>query len=148
MQSATRIFNENDRFDQGCGRRFSAADQGTGHPAMDIESPYREALTGILSFSSLAAAEGTIKRLEELRRKYRAESDNKGEAYCRDIARLGRRRAEMISRNAAVKAGKRKQKQEIATWFGIWLETPEIFENWLALRKTTTEYQDLLKNES
>lgn len=115
---------------------------------MDIESPYCEVLTGILSFSSLSAAEQTIKRLESLRRKYRFEGDKRGEGYCRKIALLGRRRAEMISRNARVKAEKRKQKGEIAVWFGIWLETPEIFEDWLVLRKTTAEYQELLEAES
>lgn len=114
---------------------------------MDIESPYREALTGILSFSSLAAAEETITRLEVLRRKYRSANDKKGEDYCRKIALLGRRRAELISRNARVRPEKRKQKREIAAWFGIWLETPEIFEDWLVLRKKTAEYGELLKSE-
>ena len=115
---------------------------------MDIESPYCEALTGILSFSSLPAAEQTIKRLESLRRKYRSEGDKRGEEYCRKIALLGRRRAEMISRNARVKAEKRRQKREIAFWFGIWLETPEIFEDWLILRKTTAGYQELVEDGS
>ena len=115
--------------------------------AMEMESPYREALTGILSFSSLAEAEETIKRLESLRRKYQSESDSKGEEYCRKTALLGRRRAELISRNMRVRVQKRKQKQEIAIWFGIWLETPEIFENWLILRKKPLEFQKLLKSE-
>ena len=115
---------------------------------MEIESPYREALEGILSFSGFAEAEETIKRLEYLRRKYLSESDRKGEEYCRKIARLGRRRAELISLNKRVRVQKRRQKKEIAAWFGIWLETPEIFENWLALRKQTAEFQELLKAES
>jgi hypothetical protein len=116
--------------------------------ALEIESPYREALEGILAFASLAEAEETIERLECLRQKYRSESDKKGEEYCRRVARLGRRRAELISRNRRVRMEKRKEKREIATWFGIWLETPEIFADWLILRKKTVEYQELLKAES
>lgn len=115
--------------------------------AVEMESPYREALTGILSFSTLSEAEETIKRLESLRRKYQSTGDGKGEEYCRRIALLGRRRAELISRNRRVKAQKRRQKQEIAAWFGIWLETPEIFENWLVLRKKTEEFQEIAKTE-
>lgn len=115
---------------------------------LEMESPYREALTGILSFSSLSEAEETIKRLESLRRKYRSAGDRKGEEYCRKIARLGRLRADLISRNKRVRVQKRKQKQEIAAWFRIWLETPEIFENWLILRKKTEEFQGLLKAET
>ena len=115
---------------------------------LEMESPYRETLSGILSFSSMAEAEETIKRLEHLRRKYRSARDRKGEEYCRKIALLGRRRAELISRNKKVRVQKRKQKQEIAIWFGIWLETPELFENWLILRKKTEEFQELLKDET
>ena len=115
--------------------------------ALEMESPYREALTGVLSFASLAEAEETIKHLEYLRQKYRSESDKKGEECCRQIARLGRRRAELISRNKRVGPEKRRQKREIAAWFGIWLETPEIFDDWLILRKRTGEYRELLKAE-
>ena len=115
--------------------------------SVEMESPYREELTGVLSFSTMAEAEETLKNLEYLRRKYQSEGDKKGEEYCRKIALLGRRRAELISRNRRVGVQKRRQKREIATWFGIWLETPEIFENWLILRKKTEEFQELLKAE-
>ncbi len=114
----------------------------------EIESPYREVLAGILSFSSLSEAEETLGRLESLRRKYRSANDRKGEEYCRSIALLGRRRAEQISRNKRVRIQKRREKREIAIWFGIWLETPEIFENWLILRKKTGEFQELQKAET
>jgi hypothetical protein len=116
--------------------------------ALEIESPYHEALAGILSFSSFDAAEQTLKRLEYLRWKYHSAGDKKGVEYCRQIALLGRRRAEFISRNKRVCLQKRLQKQEIATWFRIWLETPAIFDNWLALRKKTGEFQELLQSES
>jgi hypothetical protein len=111
---------------------------------LEIESPYREELTGILSFSSLAVAEETIKRLEKLRLKYRSLRDKKGVEYCRQIAMLGRRRAELISRNTRVQPQKRKEKKEIVLWFEIWLESPDIFENWLMLRKKTKDYLELI----
>ncbi len=115
--------------------------------ALEIEPPYREDLTGILSFSTFDEAEQTLKRLENLCRKYRSASDKKGVEYCRQIAILGRRRAEFISRNKRVSSQKRLQKQEMATWFGIWLETPAIFNDWLAMRKRTEEFKELLKSE-
>lgn len=111
--------------------------------SLELESPYRELLTGILSFSDFAAAEETIRKLESLRENYRNAGDKRGMEYCRQIALLGRRRAEMISRNTRVSIEKRMQKQEIADWFRVWLENPEIFENWLALRKNTEEFQRL-----
>ncbi len=116
--------------------------------ALDLQPPYREDLTGILAFSSFGEAEQTLKRLENLCRKYRSARDKKGEAYCRRIALLGRRRAELISRNRRVSRQKRLQKEEIANWFRIWLETPDLFEDWLSLRKGTEEFKRLLESES
>jgi len=117
------------------------------HDAREMEPPYREAFTGILAFSTFAEAEETIRRLENLCRKYRASSDKKGVAYCRQIAVLGRHRAEIISRNKKVNLQRRLQKQEIANWFRVWLETPDLFENWLVLRKGTEEFKKLLEPE-
>jgi len=58
-----------------------------------------------------------------------------------DVARLGKRRAEMIARNRKVEAQKRAEKEEIAGWFRIWLETPDAFFDWLDVRKKSPEYQ-------
>lgn len=112
-----------------------------------LDPPYREALAGILSFSSFGEAEQTIMRLENLCRKYRLASDKKGVEACRRVASLGRQRAALISRNKRVNIRKRLQKQEIAVWFKIWLETPAIFDDWLAMRKNTEEFRKLLAFE-
>jgi hypothetical protein len=114
---------------------------------LKINPPYDKALTGILAFSSLADAEQTLRQLEDLCRNYRAASDKKGVDYCRQIALLGRRRAETISRNRRVSPQKRRQKQEVATWFRIWLETPAIFDEWLAMRKSTEAFKNLVELE-
>ena len=112
-----------------------------------FEPPYREALTGILAFATFKEAEETLMKLQNLCQKYRSLSDKKGVEYCRQIALLGRRRAELISRNKKVALNKRLQKQEMANWFRIWLETPSIFEDWLSMRKNTEEFRKLLESE-
>ncbi|MBN2317810.1 MAG: hypothetical protein JXR49_01980 [Acidobacteria bacterium] len=111
---------------------------------MDMEKPYSDDLKRILVFSDFAEAEKSIRNLEKLCRKYTEASDKKGVEYCRKIALLGRRRSEFISRNKRVNLQKRREKQEIAEWFRIWLETPDLFEDWLALRKQTEEFKKLL----
>jgi hypothetical protein len=108
-----------------------------------IEPPYNEALTGVLAFATFEEAESTIRTLENLCRKYRDASDKKGVEYCRRIASLGRYRAGLIGRNPKVMLQKRLRKQEIAEWFRIWLETPSVFEDWLAMRKSTEEFRKL-----
>jgi hypothetical protein len=113
--------------------------------ALEMESPYRETLTGVLAFSTFAEAEETLRTLEHLYQKYSSASDRKGMDYCRQIASLGRHRAELISRNHKVSLLKRLQKQEMASWFRIWLETPSLFEDWLLMRKSTEEFRKLLE---
>jgi hypothetical protein len=108
-----------------------------------IESPYDRDLAGVLSFRSFSQAEETLITLENLRRRYLAEGDAEGVAHCRRVALLGRRRAEAIARNSRVVTPKRRQKAEIALWFRIWLETPELFIDWLALRKSTEAFRIL-----
>ncbi len=115
---------------------------------LKLESPYDTQLGGILLFASFADAEGTILRLEKLRQGYLAAGDKKGIGYCRQLARLGRRRAVLIGRNMRVGIRKRLQKREIANWFQVWLETPELFQDWLALRKATIEFRRLSESDS
>jgi hypothetical protein len=108
------------------------------HPG--IQPPYDRELDGILHFRGLAEAEETLLRLEELRLRYASQNDRKGLEACRSIALLGRKRAENLARNPRVQPAKRHEKQEIAEWFRIWLETPDLFSDWLALRKSTEAF--------
>jgi hypothetical protein len=113
-----------------------------------MDAPYDRWLKGVLAFSDFEAAESCLKRLENLRNSFGSASDMKGVGYCHEIALIGRRRAEFIARNRRVCLQKRLQKQEIATWFRIWMETPEIFADWLALRKQTAEFKKLQNSEN
>lgn len=117
-------------------------------PDLKFESPYCDELKEILSFSRFGEAEATLYRLECLRQKYASEKDVKGVEYCRRVARTGRHRAELIQKNSKVNPDNRLRKQEIARWFEIWLETPGLFQQWLEMRKLTSEYQALLKSEA
>ncbi len=110
-----------------------------------LEPPYDGEMSGLLRFANLSEAEKTLARLENLRQRFMSASDKKGVEYCLQVARLGRQRAEMVSRNRRVRTGKRLQKQEIALWFRVWLETPDLFCDWLQLRKTTAAYQELCR---
>lgn len=106
----------------------------------DTEGRYEEEFADLLHFSTLEEAEMCIVRLDELFRKFQHEEERAGAERVREVARLGRRRAEMISRNHKVDGAKRAAKEEIAHWFGIWLETPDAFFDWLEVRKQSPDY--------
>jgi hypothetical protein len=107
----------------------------------DTEGRYEEEFEDLLHFSTLDEAEMCLIRLDELLRKFLAEDEHAAAERVREVARLGKRRAEMISRNHKVDALKRAEKEEIAHWFTIWLETPDAFFDWVEVRKQSPEFQ-------
>ena len=107
----------------------------------DTEGRYEEEFTDLLHFSTFTEAEMCLVRLDELLRKFSVEGERNAAERVREVARLGRRRAEMISRNHKVEAENRAQKEEAAHWFAIWLETPDAFFDWLEVRKQSPEFQ-------
>jgi hypothetical protein len=106
----------------------------------DTEGRYEEEFTDLLHFSTLEEAEMCLVRLDELLRKFLLDNEQAAAERVREVARLGRRRAEMISRNHKVDANKRAEKEEIAHWFAIWLETPDAFFDWLEVRKQSADF--------
>lgn len=107
----------------------------------EAEEQYEEEFEDLLHFKTLEDAEVSIMRLDELMRKFRAHGEAAAVERVLDIARLGKRRAEMISRNHKVEPHKRDEKVEIANWFRVWLETPDAFFDWLDVRKQSPEFR-------
>ena len=108
----------------------------------EAEEQYEEEFEDLLRFKTLEDAEVSIMRLDELMRKFRDHSEKAAVQRVLEVARLGKRRAEMISRNHKVEPQKRAEKVEIANWFRIWLETPDAFFDWLDVRKQSPEFQE------
>jgi len=107
----------------------------------DTEGRYEEEFADLLHFSTLEEAEMCLVRLDELLRKFAIEGEKSAAERVREVARLGRRRAEMIARNHKVDPEKREEKEEIAHWFAIWLETPDTFFDWLEVRKESPGFK-------
>jgi hypothetical protein len=110
----------------------------------DAEDLYEEEFRDLLHFATLEEAEMCLVRLDELWRKFRSEGERAAVERVLEVARLGRRRAEMIARNPRVDANKREEKQEIMEWFSIWLKTPEAFFDWLEVRKQSADFRKRL----
>ncbi|MGH9710086.1 MAG: hypothetical protein ACRD37_06035, partial [Candidatus Acidiferrales bacterium] len=108
----------------------------------DTQGRYEEEFNDLLHFSTLEDAEMCLVRLDELLRKFGTEGEREAEARVLEVARLGRRRAEMIARNHKVDAAKRGEKEEVARWFAVWLEQPDAFFDWLEIRKQSPEFQE------
>ena len=107
----------------------------------DTQGQYEEEFHDLLHFATLADAEICIMRLDELYRKFHQEKEHAATERVLEVARLGRRRAEMIARNHKVENEKRAEKEEIMQWFKVWMETPGAFFDWLEARKASPDFK-------
>lgn len=107
----------------------------------EAEDQFEEEFEDLLHFKTLGDAEVSLMRLDELLRRFKAHDEKAAAERVLQVARLGRRRAEMISRNHKVEAHKRMEKEEIASWFRIWLENPDAFFDWLEVRKQSPDFR-------
>lgn len=107
----------------------------------EAEERFEEEFEDILHFKTVRDAEVSITRLDELFHRFKSHGEKAAMERVLEIARLGKRRAEMISLNRKVETRKREEKKEIAEWFRIWLETPEAFFDWLEVRKASQDFR-------
>jgi hypothetical protein len=111
------------------------------------QDPYEPMFRNVVKFSNFDEAAATIRRLENLRKQFARKGDREGLRRVTDAALKGKQRAQMIARNAKVAERKREEKAEMAEWFTVWLNQPEIFEDWLALRRRSKEFRSRFEGE-
>lgn len=107
-----------------------------------LPEPYASRLKDVLEFHDLLSAEQSLLRLDAIYRDYQEGADRAGIKWVRAVVTKGKLRARSLARNPRVQERKRKEKQEIASWFQVWLETPDLFADWLALRKSSEEFRE------
>jgi len=107
-----------------------------------LESPYDAMFRNILKFSDFKQTIVSLRNLDNLRQKFLRENDKEGLRLVRETALKGKNRAQMIGKNPKVDETKRAEKSEIAEWFTIWLQSPEVFENWIVLRQNSKDFKE------
>ena len=107
-----------------------------------LESPYDAMFRNILKFADFKQTLSSIRRLENLRQKFLSENDKDGLRLIKEFGIKGKERASMVSKNPKVKAQKRSEKAEIAEWFQLYLQSPEIFESWVKVRQTSKDFKE------
>ena len=108
----------------------------------EAEERFEEEFADILHFKTLPDGDLSLTRLDELMRRFRAHGEGAAVQRVLEIARLRKRRAEMISHNRKVEPRKREEIFATAEWFPLWLETPDAFFDWLDVRKVSPEFRE------
>ena len=111
------------------------------------QDPYEAAFRNVLKFSTFEEAAQSIRRLDNLRKQFRRKNDREGLRRVQETVLKGKQRAQMIARNQSVNERKRAEKAEMAEWFTVWLNQPEIFEDWLALRLASKDFRARFQEE-
>ncbi len=109
--------------------------------------PYEAMFRNVLKFSTFEEAAASIRRLDNLRKQFRRKGDKEGLRRVQETVLKGKQRAQMIARNQSVNERKRAEKAEMAEWFTVWLNQPEIFEDWLALRLGSKDFRGRFPEE-
>ena len=109
------------------------------HPQIiDADSKWRENQVNKhptfqeLSFETIEDAISSTKRLEELRMRFDSEGDETGMQIVVEHAR--ELRLELARKSSELA-------KETAQWLLIWLQNPQIFEDWLELRLGSSEFR-------
>lgn len=94
-----------------------------------------------LDFSSLAAAAASLKKIHELLLQAHAEGNEQNLRELREVAIQAGREAQLVARSRIVTEDDRKVAREIVEWIRVWLQQPELFDDWLNLRQRSPEYR-------
>lgn len=90
----------------------------------------------------LKQAESLIERLEHLRGRFERTRDDRQIAELTTLAIDARRAAVSRAKDLDLPIALRQEQAEIAEWLMVWLETPNLFQQWLELRKASPAFKE------
>jgi hypothetical protein len=110
---------------------------------MTTTEKYENAFARLLENDDLAEAEKSIRGIDELYRKFKQAGDRAGVRFAFEAARTARQNAIELSQLPDLSSAQRREQAEIAQWFAVWLQTPDLFADWVGLRKSSAEFKKL-----
>jgi hypothetical protein len=90
----------------------------------------------------LQQAEAFIKKLERLRNDSERTGDKAAWKSAQKIAVDARQLAHSMARNLTLDQTTRAEQTEIAEWLAVWIQTPNLFAEWLELRRRSAEFRE------
>jgi len=94
-----------------------------------------------LDFSSLSGAFQSMVKLEERRLALQTNDDTRGLTQLRDIVTSARKDSLLRARSKIIDPVQREEAKEVSQWLTIWLQAPELFSDWLDLRRRAPEFR-------
>ena len=104
------------------------------------DRPYDAALLNILDTTDLKTTLRSIRQMENLRRKYAGDDDREGIRLLRQVALDEKKIKLEAASRAKIDPARRAKYSEIAEWLTLWLQSPELFDTWLSLRRRSEDF--------
>jgi hypothetical protein len=95
----------------------------------------------------LRKAEALIKRLEKLRKNSERVGDQTTLKLVRIMVVNARQVAESLSKDRTLDPLQRAEQTELAEWLKVWIQTPNLFEDWLDLRRRSPDFRKKFGSE-
>ena len=92
-------------------------------------------------------AESLIKKLEQARQISERDEDQVNVRRLRDIAINARQAAELRANDSTLNQKQCNEQTEIAQWLSVWLQTPTLFDDWLDLRRRSSDFRKNFSTE-
>ena len=92
-------------------------------------------LRGRVHIGDYDSAQASLIEMTGLYAQARAAGDSLRAADCRRAVEHGQQRLGFLLRRPNLSDQKRREKSELREWFRIWLEAPELFPDWVLLRR-------------
>jgi hypothetical protein len=104
------------------------------------DQPHEAEFRNLINTGDLDSVERSIKRAENLRHKFLSVGDKEGLRLLREEVIEVKERLKHASRDKKADADVRHMHAEMAEWLTLWLQSPEVFDGWLKLRKRSPQF--------
>lgn len=98
-----------------------------------------------LNFSGLEEAAKSIKRLDAVCKRLAREAEQSKLGRLRNLVLRIKEETELVAQSRILSEKERLLASEIVQWLTVWLQEPDIFEDWLSLRQRSTEYNAIFE---
>ena len=112
------------------------------------ENEFDALFRNILRFDTFEQAIATIRNLENVRKRFLKDDDTTGLRTLREVTLHGKKDLLAAADKPKTASEIQNRNAEIANWLTIWLQTPDVFENWIKLRMRSPDFEQKFPGKS
>jgi hypothetical protein len=111
------------------------------HVERASDRPHDAAIQNLFDLTDLNTLDSSLRNAENLRKVLLSRNDNPGLRLLRDRAIEMKKVAVSTANDVRRPEDLRRAKAEAAEWITLWLQSPELFETWVKLRRSSEEFK-------